>query len=195
MMRARGPSTLAQRIAGAAALLLPPQSSLAAVALQTPVTPAPPVIPQPPVAPAPVAPPAPTTAPTAAGATLLGLAVVVGVGVSLITVEILDRLLRRRPPRPPNIEDPPDDPRYDYCFWCTCTPVSSEVSSQLTADGVAAAIRCTLQCECPDIGQYNAVLHFDGRSTCPKLVRIRVCVINTSRGTFFRIVRYEIVQG
>jgi hypothetical protein len=119
---------------------------------------------------------------------------VVGVGVSLITVEILDRLLRRRPPRPPRIEDPPDDPRYDYCFWCTCTPVASEVSAQVNADGVAAAIRCTLQCECPDIGPYSAVLHFDGRATCPSVVRIRVCVINTPRGTFIRIVRYEIVQ-
>jgi hypothetical protein len=114
--------------------------------------------------------------------------------VSLITVEVLDRLLRRRPPRPPRIDDPPDDPRYDYCFWCTCTPVSSERSAQLTADGVAAAVRCTLQCECPDIGAYQAVLHFEGRERCPSVVRIRVCVIETSRGTFFRIVRYEIVQ-
>jgi hypothetical protein len=191
MMHALGPSNLAKRFAGAA-ILPRTRAWLAAVAQQPPVAPGP-VAPAP-VAPTPVAPTVPTTALTAAGATLLGLAVLVGVGVSLITVEVLERVLRRRPPRPPRNDDPPDDPRYDECFWCTCTSVSSEGSAQQTDSGAPRSIRCTLQCECPDLPPSSAELFFDGRSTCPRVVRIRVCVIRTSRGTFVRVVRHEIVQ-
>lgn len=193
MRRALRSSIVVRRVRGAAAALVQPRAALGVVALQPPVTPTAPVVPQPPVAPAPVAPPTPTTSPTAAGATLLGLAILVGVGVSLITVEVLDRLLRRRPPRPPNIEDPPDEPLFDRCFWCTCTPVDSERSVQISPDGVAVAVRCTLQCDCPEFGNIRAELTFDGRATCPPRVRVRVCVITGPGGTFFRIMRYEIL--
>ena len=150
---------------------------------------------QPPVEAPPVAPPQPTTTPTGTTTpTVLGGLILFGIGLGYLTTELLRRLLRRRPPR--RGEDPPDDPMFDYCFWCTCTNTEEEVSSGLTEDGASAAVRCHYQCECEEFGPLPlpVILTFEGRETCPRRVRVRVCVIEGPRGMFFRIMRHEIVQ-
>jgi hypothetical protein len=158
-----------------------------------------------PPVPPPVAPP--VAAPTATGLGLTEILplVIVGVGVSLVTVEILRRIWKwRKPPRDPRYKD------YEFCFWCTCEKTSEE---PFAGNGERPGIICQYSCGCDlkelptlvrrmlenlmrlDVrrGWPEFIQRFSDRETCPRGMKVLVCV-RLEGGITYRIMETQIIE-